>query len=109
MYTYNAELIRVIDGDTIEANVDLGFYTWKRVTIRLHGIDTPETRTKDLEEKKKGIAAKERLQDLLSDNKFLLVSQGLDKYGRCLGDVIISTGENANLILLYEGHAKEYK
>ena len=109
MYRYNAELIRVIDGDTIEANVDLGFYTRKRVTIRLYGIDTPETRTKDLEEKEKGIAAKERLQDLLSDDKFILVSQGLDKYGRCLADVIISTGENANLILLYEGHAKEYK
>lgn len=46
MYIYNASLIRIVDGDTIEAMVDLGFFTWKKVTIRLYGIDTPETRTR---------------------------------------------------------------
>ena len=107
MYTYNAKLIRIIDGDTIEAMVDLGFFTWKSVTIRLYGIDTPETRTKDLEEKARGLAAKERLSQLLRDEEFELESLGIGKYGRCLGRLKI--GElNINQTLLNEGHAREY-
>lgn len=108
MYTYNASLIRVIDGDTIEVMVDLGFYTWKEVTVRLYGINTPETRTKDLEEKERGLAAKKRLTELLSNREFKLVSKGIGKYGRCLGEIFIETGENVNLVLLMEGHAEEY-
>lgn len=86
-YTYNSEVVRVVDGDTIIANVDVGFDMWKRCNIRLHGINTPETRTRDLEEKAAGILAKERLINLLQDhdNKFVLESKGLDKYGRSLG------------------------
>ena len=49
-YTFNAKLIRVVDGDTVWAHVDLGFDIWKKVNVRLHGIDAPETRTRDLEE-----------------------------------------------------------
>ena len=52
MYNYQSKLIRVIDGDTIDAMVDLGFDIWIKVRIRLYGINTPETRTKDLKEKK---------------------------------------------------------
>ena len=52
MYHYKAQLVRVIDGDTIEADIDLGFKTWTRRKVRLAGIDTPEIRTRDLEEKK---------------------------------------------------------
>jgi len=107
MYTYNAKLIRIVDGDTIEAMVDLGFFTWKKVTIRLYGIDTPETRTKDLLEKEKGKAAKERLSQLLRDGEFELESLGIGKYGRCLG--IVRIGElNINKTLLNEGHARAY-
>jgi micrococcal nuclease len=61
LYIYNAELIRVVDGDTADALVDLGFDTWKKVRIRFFGIDAYETRTRDLEEKEKGIKAKERV------------------------------------------------
>ena len=53
MYTYNAKVDRVIDGDTVDALVDLGFDTWKNVRIRFQGIDAPESRTRDLEEKKR--------------------------------------------------------
>jgi micrococcal nuclease len=91
-YIYNAEVFRVVDGDTVIANVDVGFDMWKRCNIRLHGINTPETRTRDLEEKAMGLIAKERLVQLLeeNDNKFVLESMGLDKYGRSLG--ILWTG-----------------
>jgi len=108
-YTYNAELIRVIDGDTVEAMVDLGFYTWHKVTVRLYGINAPESRTKDLEEKERGLAAKTRLTELLKDGKFLLESHGIEKYGRCLGYIYIENNYCVNFILLDEGHATEYE
>ena len=63
-YVYNAKLLRVIDGDTVDALIDLGFDTWVKKRIRLYGIDTPEVRTRDKEEKKKGVAAKERLKEI---------------------------------------------
>jgi micrococcal nuclease len=110
MYKYNAKLIRVIDGDTIDALIDLGFDVWIKKRIRLYGINTPETRTRDLEEKKAGLAAEERLIALLweSDNEFVLESHGVGKYGRCLGVLFI--GEtNINTLLLSEGLAEEYK
>jgi micrococcal nuclease len=109
MYTYNAELIRVIDGDTIEAMVDLGFHTWHKVTVRLYGINTPETRTRDLKEKERGLAAKKRLIELLKDGKFMLESQGIGKYGRCLGVIYVEDFEvNLNRMLVQEGHAEIY-
>lgn len=116
MYTYNAELIRVIDGDTIEANVDLGFNTWSRVKIRLYGIDAYESRTRDLEEKAKGLAAKELVISLLekSEGNFVLQSKGLDKYGRSLGIILIPDEMvdggfiDANQYLVNEGLAVPY-
>ncbi len=109
MYEYNAKLIRVIDGDTIDASIDLGFDVWVKKRIRLYGIDAPESRTRDLEEKKKGIETKERLQALLDANEgaFVVRSEGVGKYGRCLG-VIIIDGDNINESLVKEGYAKEY-
>ena len=65
MYKYNAEIVRVVDGDTVDAMVDLGFKIFKKIRIRLYGINTPETRTRDLEEKKRGLAAKDRLIEIL--------------------------------------------
>jgi len=125
-YIYNAEVIRVVDGDTVIANVDVGFDMWKRCNIRLHGIDTPETRTRDLNEKEKGLDAKDRLIELLLeyDNKFVLESKGLDKYGRSLG--VLWTGYHyvetypgisadrpvelsLNDLLVMEGHAVKYE
>lgn len=122
MYVYNAQVERVVDGDTIRATVDLGFDTWKKVTIRLNGINTPESRTKDLEEKARGLAAKARLKEILKNNgnKFVLVSSGVDKYGRCLGKIYLEEGDiynntdqrwvilSVNQQLINEGHAVEY-
>jgi micrococcal nuclease len=113
MYIYQAQLDRVIDGDTVDAMVDLGFSTWKHVRIRLAGIDAPETRTRDLEEKRMGFLAKERVIELLQENggSFRLISLGVDKYGRCLGEIFLdSLGEDTSLqqTLLNEGLATFY-
>ena len=71
LHHYNAELIRIIDGDTIDVMLDLGFYVWVKKRIRLYGIDTPETRTRDVEEKERGKAASVRLAELISSSKDL--------------------------------------
>ena len=110
MFEYNATVTRVVDGDTIDAMVDLGFGTWKKVSIRMHGINAPESRTRDLEEKKRGLAAKARLIELLEnmDNKFILVSHGVGKFGRCLGDIRDVNNQSINKQLISEGHGKAY-
>ena len=117
-YFYGATLLRVVDGDTIDALIDLGFKTFVKNRIRYMGIDTWESHTRDLEEKKKGKAAKARNKELLeqNDGKFLVQSHGLGKYGRLLGELFIKSydGEteggpfNVNDILKKEGHAYEY-
>lgn len=113
MYEYNAKVIKVVDGDTVDLMVDLGFNTWKSVRCRMHGINAPESRTRDLEEKKRGLAAKARLIEILdqNDNAITLKSHGVGKYGRCLGDLIVGDDENRrsiNLQLINEGHGEEY-
>ena len=117
-YFYGAKLLRVVDGDTIDALIDLGFKTFVKNRIRYMGIDTWESRTRDLEEKKKGKAAKARNKELLeqNDGKFLVQSHGLGKYGRLLGEVYIEKYDDkteggpfsVNGILKVEGHAYEY-
>ena len=69
MYRYNASALRVIDGDTVDAMVDLGFSVWEKKRIRLYGIDAPETRTRNLEEKARGFQTKERLVELLEKSE----------------------------------------
>ena len=111
MYTYNATVIKVVDGDTIDALVDLGFDTWKKVRIRMNGMNAPESRTRDLEEKARGLAAKARLKEILKENKnkFILVSHGVGKYGRCLGEIFLTeNSDSVNNLLISEGHAVEY-
>jgi len=112
MYEYRATLIRVIDGDTVDAKIDLGFDVWIKKRIRLHGINAPESRTKNIEEKTLGLKSKARLIELLeqNNNKFILESHGVGKYGRCIGVLLTGTiGEiNINKTLLYEGYAKKY-
>ena len=109
MYEYKAIVERVVDGDTIDVIIDLGFKTWKKVRVRMEGINTPESRTRDLEEKKLGLAAKARLKEILSenDNEFILESHGVGKYGRCLA-VIRINDTSVNQQLIEEGHATEY-
>jgi micrococcal nuclease len=108
-HRYNATLIRVVDGDTIDAMIDLGFDIWVKKRIRLFGINAPESRTRDLEEKKSGLSSKKKLTELLEDagGKFILASEGVGKFGRCLG--VIYIGEiNINDLLLKEGYAEKY-
>tara|TARA_Y100001938_G_scaffold148064_1_gene230787 strand:+ start:3331 stop:3678 length:348 start_codon:yes stop_codon:yes gene_type:complete len=110
VYKYKAKLIRVIDGDTIDAMIDLGFDTWVMKRVRLYGIDAPESRTKNLDEKRQGKAATKRLAELLASTsgELIIQSHGVGKYGRCLGTLFI--GEcNINQQLLLEGHAEEYQ
>ena len=110
MYEYNAICIRVIDGDTVDARVDLGFNVWIECRVRLQGIDAPETRTKNLEEKQAGLKTKAFLQAIMDEcgHNFVLKSHGVGKYGRCLGTIYVH-GENINERLLTEGLAEEYK
>ena len=110
MFEYNATLDRVIAGDTVDAMIDLGFSTWVHKRIRLLGIDAPETRTRDLEEKAQGFATKERLEGLLeaANGMFVLQSHGVGKYGRCLGTIFIEE-QNINELLIEEGLAEVYK
>ena len=114
MYTYKARLDRVVDGDTVDAHIDLGFDISVHKRIRLAGIDSPESRTRDLEEKKRGLAAKARLKEILEQaSEIHLDSQGLGKYGRVLGQLHVSSENlptmiNVNELLITEGHAVEY-
>jgi micrococcal nuclease len=117
-YIYKAKLERVIDGDTVDALIDLGFDTWVKKRIRYKGIDTWESRTKDLDEKKLGLAAKDRNKELLESvsskpGYFRLKSYGVGKYGRVLGEIFVKDIEgieyNVNQTLINEGHAYEYE
>jgi len=109
MYEYKAQLIRVIDGDTLDCRIDLGFSVFVKKRVRLMGIDTWESRTRDLEEKKKGLAAKSRLIELLQADagEFTLISYGVGKFGRVLGEIEVTAG-NVCDILVEEGHAYAY-
>ena len=116
-YIYRAKLERVVDGDTIDALIDVGFNIWFKKRIRFMGLDTWECRTRNLEEKKKGLAAKARTKELLEkisskSGYFRLKSYGLGKYGRVLGELFIMDKEgkqwNINETLISEGHAYVY-
>ena len=113
LYNYKCKVLRVIDGDTVEVDVDLGFSTWKKVTLRLDLIDAPETRTKDLEEKVKGIEATEFLTKLLFEDKpegiVFIESNSVDDFGRSIAQIFTQTGNKVNSILLEAGFAKEWK
>ena len=116
-YIYRAKLDRVVDGDTIDAMIDVGFDIWVKKRIRYMGVDTWESRTRDLDEKKLGLAAKARNKELLEkvsakSGYFRLKSHGLGKYGRVLGEIFIQDAEgkqyNINETLVAEGHAYVY-
>jgi micrococcal nuclease len=128
MYEYKLSNIKVIDGDTIDATIDLGFSIQIRERIRLYGIDTPETRTRDLEEKKRGFAAKDRLEELIDNSvEPIIVQTTYDqrgKFGRVIGTLyshiyqslpdnsiwepFVPIKSNINFQLISEGHAVEY-
>ena len=113
-YIYRAKIDRVVDGDTVDAMIDLGFDTHIKRRIRFHGLDTWECRTRDLEEKKKGLAAKARTKELLYDisdkpQVCRIKSHGVGKYGRVLGEIFVNGHEKSvNELLKENGHAYEY-
>ena len=116
-YIYRGKLDRVVDGDTIDALIDVGFDIWFKKRIRFKGIDTWESRTRDLEEKKRGLEAKKRTQELLEEvssksGYFRLRSHGVGKYGRVLADIFIQDKEGKEICinqqLITEGHAYVY-
>tara|TARA_Y100000310_G_scaffold256144_1_gene263863 strand:+ start:5389 stop:5727 length:339 start_codon:yes stop_codon:yes gene_type:complete len=111
MYEYKAKLLRIIDGDTIDCVIDLGFNVRLKERIRLKGIDTPETRTRDLEEKERGLAAKKRVQEAFqySDEFTVITEIHKGKYGRILGTIMLPDRKiSLNEMLLNEGHAEVY-
>ena len=112
MFRFTAHLVRVVDGDTIDADIELGFSVFMRDRIRLMGIDTPESRTRNLQEKSWGMAAKHRLIELLAetDGEFTLVTEDMEKgkFGRVLGTIEIN-GKDANQTLIEENFAIPYE
>ena len=124
-FEYNGTLVKVLDGDTIDCYIDLGFDLKIKKRIRYMGIDTWESRTRDLDEKAKGLLAKARNKELLEAGVFKIVSFGTGKFGRVLGEIFVfpdsvghEVSENIdrssdglvsiNDILIEEGHAYEY-
>ena len=116
-YIYKAKLDRVVDGDTVDALIDVGFDIWFKKRIRFKGVDTWESRTRNLEEKALGLKAKARTKELLEkvsskSGYFRIKSYGLGKYGRVLADVFIMDKDgkqwNVNKTLITEGHAYIY-
>ena len=124
LYFYSISNIRVIDGDTIDADIDLGFSIFIRRRIRLEGIDAPETRLQskisDPEERKKeklsGIKSKDFLYSICESNKIYLISNKLDKYGRVLGEIFLIEDDlgveesytSINQLMISKGYASAY-
>lgn len=120
MYEYRASILRVVDGDTVDVDIDLGFGVWLRnERVRIMGIDTPESRTSDIIEKKFGLAAKARLKSLLGKQAVLKTQVNKDgedmkgKFGRILGDFVCWDAKNdresmVTTIMIAEGHCVPY-
>ena len=113
MYVYKAKLIRVVDSDTIDAEIDLGFDLHIRQRIRLYGVATPNSRSNDLTERDQGLAAKSRLIELLP-REFMVetILNKRGKYGRVLGTVFVKNADdslvNINQQLIDEGLASAH-
>ena len=115
MYEYRVNVVKVVDGDTVDVDIDLGFGVWlKDERVRIMGIDTPESRTRDKVEKKFGLAAKARLKSLLGKQAILKTQvnkNGEDmkgKFGRILGDFVSEDGRMVTEVMVAEGHCVPY-
>ena len=115
MYEYRCTVVKIIDGDTVDVDIDLGFGVWmKKQRIRLYGIDTPESRTRDLEEKKYGLAAKSYLTGMLDDEAGITLKTHKDaegKFGRILGELWRNTDyaeQSINEYMIEKHHAVRY-
>ena len=115
MFEYGFKLVKVVDGDSVDIDIDLGFGVWlRKQRIRMMGIDTPESRTRDLEEKKYGLAAKERITQLIANARtFKSALDEKGKFGRLLGDFEVYDSVNDKWgscveIMIKEGHGVRY-
>ena len=111
MYEYRAKLIKIIDGDTIDVKIDLGFGISLKKRVRLFGINAPETRSRDKDEVKAGKKTLGRLAAILAlaNGEFELVTHGDGKFGRCLGEIFVKDhSESVNQVLINEGLAEVY-
>jgi micrococcal nuclease len=117
MYEYKCKILRVVDGDTVDVDIDLGFGMWMhKERVRMMGIDTPESRTRDKVEKAFGLASKERLKELLPIGSIQVLKTEIDrsgedsrgKFGRVLGDFLTDDERRCTDILVEEGHAVAY-
>lgn len=115
MYEYKCKIVKIVDGDTVDVDIDLGFGVWlKDERVRIMGIDTPESRTSDKVEKVFGTAAKNRLKELLEKDcllKTFAAKDGEDmkgKFGRILGDFILGDDRMVTEVMIAEGHAVKY-
>ena len=116
MHEYKVNILKVVDGDTVDVDIDLGFGMWlRKERVRVMGIDTPESRTSDKVEKIFGLAAKNRLSSLLGAEAILhpQVSKKVEdmkgKFGRILGNFTSINGEKCASVLIREGHAVRYE
>jgi micrococcal nuclease len=118
MYEYNCKIVRIIDGDTVDVNIDLGFAVWlNKQRIRLFGVDTPESRTRDAVEKKFGIMAKNFVKGRLPVGSMQILRTRLDdsrgKFGRILGEFVLEETTLNQLLIVtnngvpYFGQSKE--
>ena len=112
LYHYRATVVRVVDGDTVDVMLDLGFNVSLKERVRLYGINAPESRTRDKAEKVKGLAAKDFVVGWTEDHADdIFIVTRIDKrgkYGRILGTIMNESGENLNELMIKEGHAVEY-
>ena len=116
MYEYKCKILRVVDGDTVDVDIDLGFGVWlKKERVRMMGIDTPESRTRDKVEKKFGLAAKAFVKSKMPVGSMQVLKTEIDrsgedkkgKFGRILGDFLIDEDRLTD-IMVSEGHAVAY-
>ena len=116
MYEYRCEITRVVDGDTVDAIIDLGVDVSYKARVRLYGIDTPESRTRDLDEKARGKLAGKFLSDAILHADNLIIQTKLDKkgkFGRVLGVIVADDVDlnqaliNNHLAVAYTGQSKD--
>ena len=112
MYEYSVKVVKVIDGDTVDVDIDLGFGVWiHKERVRLHGIDTPESRTSDATEKVFGLKAKAFLEKWVTAGDVTLRTKTYDakgKFGRILGELWYAREHNINQKMIDEHHAVAY-
>jgi micrococcal nuclease len=107
LYVYKAKPIKVVDGDTIYAYIDLGFDTWTYRNVTLASIDAPEIRTLNEDEKLKGLISKEALEMFLSNSLHIfIISKGYDAFGRCIADIYTEDGQCVNTYMISTDNAK---